>query len=168
MKISISKIKSPSQGRSERGRGNSPNGEKLEKIDLISKGSIFSKRFPKLVKNSIFLLNFDQKFSKFPSSLYYLSKSRKISAKINAWFANFLEKYAKLLHFTNILVIFLKIFENSLGAGDPQKSFLPDPNPGYVHVPSLCELKFRFTSSRFRFLQSYSLLFVSVLFSMLL
>ena len=92
MKFSISKIKNPSQGRSERGRGKSPNGEKLlEKIDLISKGSIFSKRFPKLVKNSIFLLNFDQNFLKISYVCIFRPKARKISAKINALFVNFLK-----------------------------------------------------------------------------
>ena len=96
IKFSIGKIKNPSQGRSERERRKSPNGEKLlEKIDLISKGSIFSKRFPKLVKNSIFLLNFDQNFLKFSQNFQtvciFRPKARKISAKINAWFVSFLK-----------------------------------------------------------------------------
>ena len=38
----------------------------VKENDAISEGSILVTTFPKIVKNSFFLLNFQQKFSKFP------------------------------------------------------------------------------------------------------
>ena len=147
--------------------GNPPTGKNFwRKFFLFPKALLLVKRFPKLVKNSIFYWNLMKNFENFinfEAVCISRPKPRIIIAKINVWFVTFLKN---MLNYC-ILAIFLRIFwkfSKILGAGGPQKSFPLDPNPGYVHVPSLCEPKLRFTSSRFRFLQSYSLLFVSVLF----
>ena len=52
--------------------------------------------FPKIFKNSNFLLKFSQKiFKHFPTICVYLPNAR----KINAWFVKFFEKYAKIMLF---------------------------------------------------------------------
>ena len=60
--------------------------------------SIFSKKYPKIIKNAIFLLNFDQNFLKFSHQCFFRPNARKISA----WFVNFFEKHAKIIHFSQI------------------------------------------------------------------
>ena len=94
--------------------------------------------FPKIVKNSIFLMKFYQNFSKisqiFPTICVFPPKAR----KINAWFVKFFENYVIAIFLRN----FLKIFENSPASGgsaplttheaDPLKSSPRNRNPGGV------------------------------------
>ena len=68
-------------------------------------------KFPKLVKNSIFLLHFHHKFSKFSQNFPIICVFRPNARKINPLIVNFFEKYAKIMHFSNFLKKFLKIFE---------------------------------------------------------
>ena len=49
----------------------------LEKNDAISEGSLKVTKFPQIVKNSIFLMNVDENFSKFSSYLRFSSKRAK-------------------------------------------------------------------------------------------
>ena len=60
----------------------------LEKNDVISKSFLVATTIPKIVKNSIFLLNFYQKFSKniskFPNNVF------RPNTRKQAWFVNFL------------------------------------------------------------------------------
>ena len=44
------------------------------------------KKYPKIIKNSIFLLNFDQKISKFSQNFTTNCVFRQNARKINAWF----------------------------------------------------------------------------------
>ena len=82
---------------------------------LFPQALFLAKTFPKIVKNSIFLLNFYQKFSKFsqncPTVCVFCPKAR----KINAWFVKSFEKYAKIINgcFAIFLINFLKISANS-------------------------------------------------------
>ena len=69
--------------------------------------------FPKLVKNSIFLLNVNQtfsSFSKFPNNLCFHPNTR----KINAGFVNLFETYAKVRDFRNFLNNFFEKFRKFL------------------------------------------------------
>ena len=121
-----------------RGRGKFPLPETKKnccrKMVLFPKALVLVTDFPKIVKNSNFLLNFHQKFSNFSQNFKTICIFRPNARKINAWFVKFLEKYAKIKHFRNFLKKFLKIFEDSpaLGGPDPQrgrspKVFLPEP-----------------------------------------
>ena len=74
---------------------------------LFSKALFLVTNFPKIIKNSIFILSFHQKFSQNFNTCHFSSKAR----KSNAWFDNFFENYAKLMHFSNSLK---KILENYL------------------------------------------------------
>ena len=58
----------------------------------------------------MFFQNF-QNFLKISQQFAFFVQTRE---KINAWFVNFLEKYAKIMHFRNFLKNFFKIFENFL------------------------------------------------------
>ena len=56
--------------------------------DVISEVSIFSNKFSqKIVKNSIFPLNFHQRFSKIPKQLCFSSKRAKIDRMVLNFFA---------------------------------------------------------------------------------
>ena len=72
------------------------------KTMVFPKGLFFAATFPKIVKNSIFLLKFYQKFSKisqnFPTCVF-----RPNMRKINALFAKYFWKYTKIMHFINFL-----------------------------------------------------------------
>ena len=63
---------------------------------LFPKALFLVTNFPKIVKNSIFLLNFHQKFSKvsqyFPTNCVF----RPDTQKLNAWFEKNLEKIFEL------------------------------------------------------------------------
>ena len=62
---------------------------------LFPKALFLAITFPKIVKNSISLLSFYQNFQNFPTICAF----RQNAWKINAWFVNFFEKYAKLIDF---------------------------------------------------------------------
>ena len=66
---------------------------------LFPKGLFVATTFPKIVKNSIFLLNYYQKFSKisqnFPTTCDFRPNARKINA-----FLKFFEKYPKTMDFS--------------------------------------------------------------------
>ena len=64
--------------------------------------SILSKKYPKIIKSSIFLLNFHQKSSKFSQNFPTICVFRPNARKLNAWFVNFFEKDAKIIHFSQI------------------------------------------------------------------
>ena len=68
------------------------------KMMLFPKAVYLATTFPKIVKNSTFLLNFYQNFSKisknFPTCAF-----RPNAPKINAWLVKFIEKYAKIMDF---------------------------------------------------------------------
>ena len=70
------------------------------KMILFPKALFLATTFRKIVKNSIFQLNFYQKFSKisqnFPTIRVFRPNARKIK---NAWFVKFFEKYAKIMHY---------------------------------------------------------------------
>ena len=98
------------------GRGNIPSRELeklLLKMMLFSKALFFSTPFPKIVKNSIFLLNFYFKkftsFSKCPKICIFRPNPRKITRDL----LRLLEKLAKIMQFCNCLTNFWKTFENS-------------------------------------------------------
>ena len=57
--------------------------------DVISEGSIFSTTFPKIDKNSIFLMNFYQKISKFSQNFPTICICRPNARKINDGFLKF-------------------------------------------------------------------------------
>ena len=66
---------------------------------LFPKALFLATTFPKVAKNSIFLLNFYQKFSKFSQNFQNNCVFRPNARKINAWFVKFFGKYAKIMHF---------------------------------------------------------------------
>ena len=55
--------------------------------------------FPKIIKISIFLLNFLHKFSKFSQNNLTICVFRPNARKFNAWFVKFFERYANIMHF---------------------------------------------------------------------
>ena len=65
--------------------------------------SIFSKKYPKIFKNSIFQLNFDQKISKyflkFSQQFVFFVQTRE---KVTRGFLIFFENHAKIIHFSQI------------------------------------------------------------------
>ena len=69
------------------------------KMILFPKALFLATTFPKIVKNSIFLLNFYQKFSKISQNFPKIRIFRPNTRKINAWFVKFFEKYAKIMHY---------------------------------------------------------------------
>ena len=76
---------------------------------LFPKAVFLSTTFPKIVKNSIFLLNFYQKFFKISQNFPKIRVFRHNSQKIHAMFVNCFEKYDK----KSIICYFLKkFFEN--------------------------------------------------------
>ena len=85
--------------------------------------------FPKIVKTSIFLLNFIRNFRKclkITQQCVFCPNARKISAL----FVNFFGKYAKIGIFSNFLKDYFKVFENSpayvgLRPLDPQEADPP-------------------------------------------
>ena len=81
------------------------------KMVLFPKALFLATTFPKLAKNSIFLLNFYQKFSKFSQNFQTISIFRPNARKSNTGFVNFFWKYAKVMHFKQFLK---KFFENVL------------------------------------------------------
>ena len=88
---------------------------------LFPKALFLATTFPKLSKNSIFLLNFYQKFSKFSKNFQTISIFRPNARKSNTGFVKFFWKYAKVMHckqfFKEIFWKFYKIsqiFPNNL------------------------------------------------------
>ena len=69
------------------------------KMMLFPKALFLSTTFPKIVKNSIFLLHFYHKLSKISQNFPTIRVYRPNAQKINVWFANFFEKYAKIMHY---------------------------------------------------------------------
>ena len=67
---------------------------------LFPNGLFLATPFPKIDKNAIFLLNFHQKFPKFPQNFPTIYRFRPNARKINAWFGKFDEKYAKIMDFS--------------------------------------------------------------------
>ena len=67
---------------------------------LFPKALYLATTFQKMIKNSIFPLNFYQKFSKisqnFPTNCVFRPNAR----KINAWFLKTFRKYAKIMDFS--------------------------------------------------------------------
>ena len=66
---------------------------------LFPKALFLATTFAKVAKNSIFILNFYQKFSKFSQHFQTICVSRPNARKINALFVMFFDKYAKIMHF---------------------------------------------------------------------
>ena len=64
------------------------------KMMLFPKALLLRTTFPKIVKNSIFLLNFYPKFSKTSQNFSTISVFRPNTGKINSWFATLTEIYA--------------------------------------------------------------------------
>ena len=83
------------QGRSQ-GKGKIPPKPKnlLLKMGIFPNALFLVTNFPKIVKNSLFLLNFHQKFSKFPNTVF-----RPNARKIIARFVNFLKDMLEIMHF---------------------------------------------------------------------
>ena len=67
---------------------------------LFPKALFLVTNFPKIIKNSIFSLNFHQKFAKFSQNCPIMCVFLPNARKINAGFVNFFEKYAKIMHFS--------------------------------------------------------------------
>ena len=73
---------------------------------LFPKALFLVTTFPKIVKNSIFLLNFYQKFLKVSQQFVYFVQTRE---NLTHGLLNFCEKYAKIMHLSNF---HKKFFEN--------------------------------------------------------
>ena len=69
------------------------------KMILFTKALFLATTFPTIVKNSIFLLNFYQEFSKISQNFQTIRVFRPNARKINAWFVKFFEKYGKIMHY---------------------------------------------------------------------
>ena len=59
---------------------------------LFPKAQFLATTFPKVAQNSIFILNFYQKFSKFSQNFQTISIIRPNARKINTLFVNYFEK----------------------------------------------------------------------------
>ena len=66
---------------------------------LFPNGLFLATAFPKIAKNSIFLLNFYQKFSKFSKISKQFVFFVQTREKLTHGFLNIFEKYAKIIHF---------------------------------------------------------------------
>ena len=70
-------------------------------------------KYPKIIKNAIFLLNFHQKISKISQNFPTICAFCPNVQKCNGWFVKFFEKYAKIIIFRHFrrksFGIFLKI-----------------------------------------------------------
>ena len=85
---------------------------------LFPKAPFLVTNFPKIIKNSIFLLNFHQKFSTFSRKFPTICVFRPNARKINAWFVKFIWKICKNNAFLAIFLRkFLQIFDNSPASG---------------------------------------------------
>ena len=71
------------------------------KMILFPKARFLAKTSPKIDKNSIFLLNFHQRFPKLSQNLSSICSFRPNARKINAWFVKSFENYAKIMQFCN-------------------------------------------------------------------
>ena len=69
------------------------------KMILFPKALFLGTTFQKIVKNSIFQLNFYKKFLKISQNFPTIRVFRPIAQKINVWFVKLFEKYAKIMHF---------------------------------------------------------------------
>ena len=117
--------------RGNAGKPPTRNWKRCRKIKLFPKALFLTSTFSKIVRKSLFLLNVPKKiFKTFSMSPKFVSKNAR---KINAWFVKLLEKYAKIMHFSNFLERILKIFENSLLPG---KLRLP-PDPPRCRSPKM-------------------------------
>ena len=65
------------------------------KMMLFPNALFLATILPNVGKNSIFLLNFYQKFSKFSQSFQTICVFRPNAPKINAWFVDFLKNVLK-------------------------------------------------------------------------
>ena len=77
---------------------------------LYPKALFLATTFSNVAKNSMFLLNFYQKFSKFSENFQTSCVFRPDAGNINAWFDKFFGKYAKIMHFSNFLKIYFESF----------------------------------------------------------
>ena len=102
---------------------------------LFPKALFLVTNFPKIVKNSIFLLNFHWKLSNFSRNFPTICVFRPNTRKINAWFVKLFEKYVKIMHFSNFLKKFLKISENSPASGGGSAPGPPGGRPPKVFSP---------------------------------
>ena len=66
---------------------------------LFLKALFLATTFPKVAKNSLFLLNFYQKLLKFSQSIQTICVSRPNARKINGWSVKLFGKYAKIMNF---------------------------------------------------------------------
>ena len=66
---------------------------------LFPKTLFLATTFPKIVKNSIFQLNYYQRFSKFSQNFPTIRVFCPNARKVNACFVKFFEKYAKIMHY---------------------------------------------------------------------
>ena len=64
----------------------------IDKMMLFLKALFLATTFPKIVKNSIFLLNFYQKLSKFSQNFQTIRIFRPNARKSNSWFVKFFGK----------------------------------------------------------------------------
>ena len=62
---------------------------------LFPKAPFLVRKFPEIIKNSIFLLNLHQIFSKFSQHFTTMCGFRQKPRKINAWFVKFFENVLK-------------------------------------------------------------------------
>ena len=86
---------------------------KLLKNAGISESSILATAFPKIIKNSIFLLNFYQKISKISQNFQIFRVFRPNVRKINACFLKLFSTYAKNSLVAILCRILLTFFQNS-------------------------------------------------------
>ena len=77
---------------------------------MLFQRALFLTTFPKIDKNSMFLMNFYQKISKFSQNSPKICIFRRNARKINAAFLKFCCEWAKIMHFCYFLKKFLKIF----------------------------------------------------------
>ena len=90
--------------RRQRGHREGPPPPEMEKnccrkMKLFPKALFLATTFQKIVKNSIFLLNFHQKFTKFSQNFPTNCLFRPNARKINSLFVKLFEKYSKIMHF---------------------------------------------------------------------
>ena len=120
------------------------------KMMLFPKALYLVANFPQIVKNSIFILNFHYKLSKFPCNFMFLVQK---CGNINAWFEKFCWKICSNNAFRAIFIRILWKFSKFLrgsGAeppldacasgllrGRPKQVFRPKQNPGYANAHNL-------------------------------
>ena len=83
-----------------------PKREKCRRKMMLFQNALFLvKKFPEIVKNSICLLNFHQKFQNFLKNFQEIVFFVQTQDKLAHSLIIFFEKYAKIMHFSNFLKI---------------------------------------------------------------